>query len=273
MAVKILQFSDIHFTDGAEVMGRDPATALRRALAQASEHHGDAGVCVFSGDLAAHGGESEYRALKAELRNVPIASRYLLGNHDDRANFLEVFQGVEIDDLGSVQSTADVGRFRCLFLDTLAPGQAKGELSGGRLDWIDTTLGAADRPCLIVMHHPPISTHSPGFDAIGLRDAHEFAAVIRRHRGRIRQIYFGHCHFTVAGAVDGVPALGVKSVLYQNWPNFEDRRFVGAIDAPGAYGVILGDPDELATHIVEFGYPGRLVSSDDCEGEDDDGAH
>ncbi len=126
MAVKILLFSDIHFTDGAEVMGRDPAKALRRALAHASEHHGDADICVFSGDLAAHGGASEYRALKAELRDFPIASRYLLGNHDDRANFLEVFQGVEIDNLGFVQSTADVGHLRCLFLDTLSPGQAKG---------------------------------------------------------------------------------------------------------------------------------------------------
>jgi Icc protein len=256
--MKLVVFSDPHMTDGAPIHGRSPAIWLRRAVDHVASHHADAAACVILGDLTDTATREEYLALKDGLGGLPLDCRLMLGNHDDRRTFLDVFEGVIPDANGFVQSVFDVGALRCILLDTLSAGEGAGSLDGGRLEWFASVLAASDRPCLVFLHHPPIETGLPGFDGIGLKDRSAFKTVVAEHRHRIAGLFFGHCHMWISGAVAGVPAFGVRSLICQSLPNFRDHRFLAALGLPPAYSIILARDDTVVIHNVEFGYDGPI---------------
>ena len=256
--MKLVVFSDPHITCDRLIHGRSPGKWLRRAVDHAAQHHADAAGCVILGDLTDGGGREEYLALKEALAGLPLDCRLMLGNHDDRGNFLDVFAGAALDGNGFVQSAFDLGALRCILLDTLSPGEGAGSLDGGRLEWLAAALEASDRPCLVFLHHPPIITGSPGFDGIGLKQRAAFKALMGEHRQRVAGLFFGHCHMAIAGTVAGVPAFGVRSLVCQSLPNFLDGRFLNAPGLPPAYGLILVRDGELTVHSIEFGYDGPI---------------
>jgi 3',5'-cyclic AMP phosphodiesterase CpdA len=256
--MKLVVFSDPHMTCDRQIHGRSPADWLTRAVRHAARHHADAAACVILGDLTDGGGRDEYLALKEGLAGLPLDCRPMLGNHDDRGNFLDVFREVAPDANGFVQSAFDAGAFRCILLDTLSPGEGAGSLDGRRLEWLAATLSASAGPCLVFLHHPPILTGTAAFDGIGLKERSALAAVIAAHRDRIAGLFFGHCHMAVAGTVAGVPAFGIRSLVCQSLPNFEDHRFLNAPALPPAYGLILARDGELTVHSIEFGYDGPI---------------
>lgn len=258
--MKILMFSDLHFGPGSVIFGHDSVATLKAALEHAKAKHRDADLCVFAGDLVANGATHEYQAFQKILQSFPVPCRFVMGNHDNRAAFRSVFTDCPTDGNGFVQHATDVAGFRCLFLDTLSEGNDYGELDSERLDWLALELESTSRQCLIFLHHPPIITGSPACDKIGLTNNFGIATLLRTYCDKVAHVFFGHCHFAVAGQVGGVPALGVGSVLYQNWPNLSDQKFVAAVDRPGVYGVIISTPDGIAAHVEEFNYAGRFVS-------------
>jgi 3',5'-cyclic AMP phosphodiesterase CpdA len=166
-----------------------------------------------------------------------------------------------LDKNGFVQSVVDAGPYLFLLLDTHVPGEGWGSLDNGRLDWLDRALANADRPCFICLHHAPLPTGLPAYDAIGLRGSDRFAAVLRRHRSKVSQVIFGHCHMFLSGNMGGIPVCGIRSLLYQAQPNFEDDRFLDAPDMASAYGVAVFDELNVMVHIIEFGYGGAVVAS------------
>jgi Icc protein len=256
--MKLVVFSDPHMTADTLIHGRSPAAWLRRAVDHAASQHPDAAACVILGDLADTGMRAEYLLVKDELAALPFGCRLMLGNHDDRRAFLDVFGGVVPDANGFVQSVFDVGALRCILLDTLSPGEGAGSLDGGRLEWLASALAASERPCLVFLHHPPIETGLPNFDAIGLKERSAFEAVISQHRDRVAALFFGHCHMSIAGSVAGVPAFGVRSLICQSVPNFRDHRFLAAPGLPPAYSVVLARGDGVVIHSIEFGYDGPI---------------
>ena len=96
MAEKILLMSDIHITEpGTQIIGLDPAARFRRCLAHAAEHHADAAHLFLMGDLTHHGQVSQYKILKQCLEDQPFPATLMLGNHDRRRAFAEVFPECE----------------------------------------------------------------------------------------------------------------------------------------------------------------------------------
>lgn len=258
--MKVLLFSDIHYSLDRAVYGRSPKECLGRAVKHANRYHRDADLCVILGDLTDCGLESEYQGLAADLEPLSMPYRLMLGNHDNREHFIGVFGTDPLDDNGFVQSVVDVGSYRFLLLDTHTPGQGWGSLDSSRLEWLNQALATADRPCFVCLHHPPLSTALPAYDAIGLLGAERFAEVLEQHRSTVFQVLFGHCHMSVSGNMRGVPVCGIQSLLYQALPNFADDRFLDAPDLPSAYGLAVVDEGNAVIHRIEFGYPDNVVA-------------
>lgn len=254
--MKLILFSDLHITIGQETYGRMSLDCLEQAITHVREHHADADLCILMGDLTNHGQTDEYQALKDRLTALPFPCRPMMGNHDDRINYRRVFGNDGGEGPEFVQDQFDVGEFRCLLLDTLEPGGSEGSLSRGRLDWLSAALAAADRKCLIFLHHPPLNTLLPAFEAIGLKNREALTTVIAEHREATAALFFGHCHMSVSGTVAGVPAFGMRSLVSQMKPNLSDDRFLHAPELPPAYGVVMAANDDLAVHVFEFGYDG-----------------
>jgi Acyl-CoA dehydrogenase, C-terminal domain len=60
----------------------------------------------------------------------------MIGNHDDRATFREVFSDVPVDPEGFAQSVLDTSEGRMIFLDTVEAGADDGVLYPRRLTWL-----------------------------------------------------------------------------------------------------------------------------------------
>lgn len=256
--MKLLHFTDIHLTSpGKTIAGRDPNANFDRALAHALTDHADAELLVITGDLSDWGDHDDYVRLRERLAQLELPVALCIGNHDDRATFLKVFPEYSDND-GFAQTVRDTSGGRCLLLDTWGPETHAGHYCERRLAWLDDQLQSHDGPFLIFMHHNPIPTHLGPVDQIKLRDDTAFRQMISGHAGKIRHIFFGHCHLPISGSTAGVPTSSLRGTNHAGIQVFAEKDLLCASDLPEAYGVAFIGDDYLTVHMVEYGYKGEI---------------
>ena len=212
--MKLIHITDLHLMPPGELLwGLDPFARLDAALTDIAAHHADADLCVITGDLTEKGDVAAYEMLKQRLAHFPLETHLLLGNHDDRANFLKVFGGA--DENGHVQHALTREGFHLLFLDTLkGPPSSAGLYDAPRRNWLKARLAeAGDAPVHIFMHHPPFDIGHALMDLIKLDDAEDFAGLLRGHD--VRHIFFGHAHRTISGLWNGIGFSALPSLNHQ----------------------------------------------------------
>lgn len=258
--MKLLHFSDIHLTTpGKTIAGRDPNANLARALAHAFADHADADLLAITGDLSDRGDAEDYARLKGLLASAPMPVALCIGNHDSRERFLGTFPEAR-DEIGFAQGVHDVAGYRCLMLDTVKPESHGGLYCDARLGWLEAQLDAHPGPFLIFMHHNPMPTFLAPFDAIGLEGAQAFRALLSQHAGKVRHVFFGHCHLPLAGSVGGVACSSLRGTNHQSFPHYAEREMLSVAALPEAYGVVHLAPDFTSVVMVEFGYAGAIQS-------------
>lgn len=256
--MKLIHVTDIHLTaPGQTIGGRDPNANFERALQDIERQHADAELMVITGDLSDWGDAPDYERLKARLSDFPIPTSLCIGNHDDRSTFLDVFPEHQ-DSAGFAQTTFDTSAARCLMLDTWGPETHAGHYCDQRQAWLDKQLSDDDGPFLIFMHHNPIPTHIGPIDQIRLLDDTPFRQLIGKHKEKVRQIFFGHCHLPLSGSTAGVPTTGIRGTNHAGYASFAEKELLSASDLPEAYGVVFVDRDYVTVHMVEFGYDGEV---------------
>lgn len=246
--MKIIQLSDPHLmAPGGRLHGSDPLARLEACLADIGRNHADADLVVVSGDLTNDGERAAYAALRQTLAGFVPPCRLMLGNHDDRALFLEMFPEAPAG-RGFVQSVFDGSDGRLILLDTLDAGHVEGRLCAARLDWLDEKL--QDRPAFLFMHHPPFRIHMPVLDEVRLADADALHDILRRH-SNVGHIFAGHVHRLIAGSWRGIPVSTLRSTNHQSALDFSDSWRLG--HEPPAYAVIFIDADGVVVHFHDFG--------------------
>lgn len=256
--MKLIHMSDIHLTTpGNTIGGRDPNANFERALAHVLQDHSDAELLVITGDLSDWGDREDYIRLKTRLSALPMPTRVCIGNHDDRATFLDVFPECT-DDAGFAQGALDTSMGRCLFLDTWEPQTHAGHYCAARKTWLERQLAGHDGPFLIFMHHNPIPTHLGPMDQIRLLDDQAFRGIIARHAGKVRHIFFGHCHLPLAGSTAGVPTTSLRGTNHAAIAVFSETSLLSRSNLPESYGVAFVGSDYVTVHMVEFGYDGPV---------------
>lgn len=252
--MKLIHITDTHLAKpGRRLYGIDPSERLAACIADIERHHGDADLCVITGDLT-HWGELEaYRELKARLAALTIPLQLLVGNHDEREAFLSVFPEVPVDPDGFVQSARDCEAGRLLFLDTIQPGTHSGWYCEARQAWLAAQLeGSADKPVFLFQHHPPFNIGLPALDAIGIRQKEAFKAIVAPHAGRIRHLFYGHVHRPVAGSWLGIPTTTLRGTNHQCWLDFEEQDLIPGSHEPPAYAVVLIDDERVVVHSHDY---------------------
>jgi 3',5'-cyclic-AMP phosphodiesterase len=215
----LAQISDLHLpVPGAPaVAGIDRAAALQRAVARLNALSPEPDLVVATGDLVDLGSAAEYAHLRELL--APLAMPLLLmpGNHDDRTALRAAFPDHPELRGGSafLQHAFDAGPMRLLLLDTLRAGTHAGELCAERLAWLGARLDEQpDRPTVIFMHHPPLSTGLAHLDKSALAGAREFGEIVARHP-QIERIACGHVHRTMTARWCGTTVTVCPSVVHQ----------------------------------------------------------
>jgi 3',5'-cyclic AMP phosphodiesterase CpdA len=250
--MKFLQISDTHQVASGEMLhGLDPRARLDACIAHINAHHGDAELCVITGDLADRGGAAAYETLKEALGALALPYRLMIGNHDDREAFRAAFPEVPVDGNGFVQSAMDTSAGRFVFLDSVEPGVNWGSFCETRAAWLIAELEAAAGPLTLFIHHPPFDIGVPSMDNIRLRDAAAFRGAVAGRRN-IRHLFMGHVHQPVSGSWLGIPYSMIPSTNHQVPLDMETVKPVPKNHGRPAYAVAFIDDDTVCVHVNDY---------------------
>ncbi len=255
---KLLVISDPHICEpGEKIIGLDPKSRFERVLNAATTAHPDATALILLGDLTHNGLAAEYEVLHSILEKKTIPVIPMLGNHDRRETFREIFTSTKTDENGFLQYAIDLPGHRVITLDTLdGPPyddvHHSGRLCPDRMTWLARALaGSEDRMPLVFMHHPPFETGIVGMDNINLTDGHAVLTLIAAKRRA--HLFCGHVHRTISGSTQGVPWTIFKSSAHQGVLDLETNDSSLSVDEPGAYGVLLLRPYGVVAHSEDVG--------------------
>jgi 3',5'-cyclic-AMP phosphodiesterase len=203
-----------------------PSENLRGIVSQVIEARPE-GVIV-NGDAARATGElADYEEFKRLL--APLAEQtpiYIgLGNHDNRENFLKVFDKLS----GNRQPVTDkhvlviehpVSRF--ILLDSLfLVNKVAGLLGKAQRDWLSEYLEKSDGRATVLFVH-----HTLGEGDGDLLDIERLYRLIQPHK-KVKAIFYGHSHEYAFSRQQGVHLVNIPAVGY----NFKDSEPVGWVDA------------------------------------------
>jgi len=227
----LVQLSDLHV--GGDEDGKDPIPRLEAAIEAVRSLPNAPDAVLVSGDLTDDGAEEGYRIGREILAGLGVPLYVLPGNHDDRARLREAF---DLPGAGNepVNYSVSVGDLRLVLLDSNVPGQDPGSYDAERMVWLDEELASEpEQPTILAVHHTPLTTGIPEWDAINLKasDREALGAVVARHP-QLRAIVGGHLHRVAASTLAGVPVLSAPSAYLQVRPNFELDE-VTWVDPPG----------------------------------------
>lgn len=229
--VLLAQLSDLHLCEEWE--GVDPSTRVRRVVAALRALPDRLDGVVVTGDLTDDGSEESYQRVRALLEPLAVPTYVLPGNHDERGRLRAAF---DLPGTGEepINYCVALGELRIVAFDSIIPGRDPGAYSAEQLRWLDEELSRdVDRPTLLALHHPPLATGLPEWDAINLTvaDREAMAAVVAKHP-QLRAIAGGHLHRMAAGTLAGCPVFSAPSACLQALPAFSDDD-VSFVDPPG----------------------------------------
>lgn len=253
----LAQISDLHIKPQRRLAYGvvDTATMLERCVEAILALPQRPDAVIATGDLVDLGRPDEYgllRELLAPLAGLPL---YLLaGNHDDRAALRAAFPGHAYlrQCEPFVQYVIDEHALRIVALDTVVPGEARGELCAARLDWLDRTLAASARPTVVALHHPPFATGIGHMDRIALANADALAAVLRRHP-QVERVIAGHLHRPITCRFGGTAASVCPSPAHQVALDLSTEAPDHFVMEPPAFHLHVQTASGLVTHTAYIG--------------------
>jgi len=213
---KIIQITDPHVSrPGQELWGLNPFERLEAALKDIAAFHSDAEACIISGDLTDSASPEALQWLKDSLARFPIPTHLMIGNHDIRSVFFDVFQAYPKDENGFLQYSFEVAEDRFLCLDTKKNDPVSaGQYCEKRISWLENELSKTHQDVYIFMHHPPFEVGVPYMDRIKLDEAEAFGRLVSNYKN-VRHIFFGHVHRPVFLSWQGITCSACPGINHQ----------------------------------------------------------
>jgi 3',5'-cyclic-AMP phosphodiesterase len=243
----VVQLSDTHI--GADWAPADPVAGLAAVVASVREMRPAPDAVLLTGDLADHGADHEFAQVVSLLEGIDAPRYALPGNHDG-PDGLRRHLAAPGSSGTPVQYAVELGPLRVLMLDSTRAGADPGQLDAERLAWLEDALAADSRtPTLLAMHHPPLVSQAPAFDAMGLPDSDRagLAELVRRHPN-VSLIVAGHVHRAVFGQIGGCRVLSAPSTYVGFALDFASDR-LSPVAAPVGYAVHALRGGELVSHV------------------------
>ena len=228
----LVQISDLHI--GGNEGGVDPIPRLEAVIEAVRSLPNQPNAALVSGDLTDDGAAAGYRVAREMLSRLEVPLHVIPGNHDDRGRLREAF---DLPGAGEepINYSVEVGDLRLVAFDSIVPGRDPGDFPPEQLRWLDGALAAEPHaPTLLALHHPPLATGIPEWDAINLLapQRQALAEVVGRHP-QLLAIVGGHLHRVAASVLAGRPVLAAPSTYWQVRPDFEEEEKYQMVDTPG----------------------------------------
>ena len=116
---KKIRITDPHLSRPGQVLwGLDPFERLQAAFKDILKFHSDAEACFITGDLTDSASSEALLWLKDTLAAFPISTLLMIGNHDVRSVFFDVFETYPRDENGFLQYSFELVDKQFICLDT-----------------------------------------------------------------------------------------------------------------------------------------------------------
>jgi 3',5'-cyclic AMP phosphodiesterase CpdA len=256
----IAQITDLHLGFEPDNPGEANRQRLDRVIAALNALSPQPDILLVTGDIADRGTAHAYAQFREATSVITFPVHCCPGNHDRRDKFRAALSqpAPQPDGLpGFIQYSFDAGPLRVLVLDTLEEGRHGGAFCEARAAWLAAELARhADRPTLIVMHHPPIVTGIAWMDPAPAAPWIERLAQTLRGHDQIVKIVCGHVHRPIGAewqghglAVCAATAAQLSLDFAPIDPETPDGRAMVA-DAPPAFALHYWNGRELVTHFA-----------------------
>jgi 3',5'-cyclic AMP phosphodiesterase CpdA len=250
----IAQITDVHLGFEPDSPREFNRVRLDRTLAALTALDPLPDLLLATGDLVDRGDVASYTRLREALSGLPFPVHYALGNHDVRRSFAHVFPEAAFSD-GFLQYVVETGPLRLIVLDTLEEGRHGGAFCERRAGWLRARLDeAADRPTLIVQHHPPMEVGIPWMNTDPAEPWVERLAACLVGRSNLAGILCGHVHRAIVSGWNGLTVATCPSTAPQVAlelkpidPEHADGRPLIVADPP-AYALHWWNGRELISH-------------------------
>jgi 3',5'-cyclic AMP phosphodiesterase CpdA len=257
----ILHFSDTHLISGDSSLYGDVDADfyLKQIFAEVVESGARPEAIIFTGDIADTGEPEAYAKARTMAQAFADATGaeliWVMGNHDDRANFRMGLLG-EAGSTEPIDNVYQFGGLRIISLDTSVPGHHYGELEQSQLNWLSSVLETkSEEGTILALHHPPVPSVLDMAATVELRDQKSLAEIISN--SDIRTIIGGHLHYSSFTTFAGIPVSVASSTCYTQDLNVKQGGTFGRDTAQG-FNMIHVYKDNIMHSVVPAG-KGKLV--------------
>lgn len=210
--------SHLHASQDGTLLGMNTQYSLDLVLDRIAAERDQIDLILATGDIAQDGSVEAYRRFVQQVDRFKAPIRWTAGNHDDRANMKTAVTGRESIDR-PVFHTDD---WVIVLLDSTVPGKVYGKLAADQLALLDRTLTQhSDKHALVTFHHHPQAMGSTWMDKIGIKNADELHATLKRH-ANVKVVLWGHVHQHSDQLVNGVRYISTPSTCVQFEPGTQD---------------------------------------------------
>ena len=210
--VHVVQLTDAHlFADPAgSLLGINTRDSLRHVVAQVRHEQPRIDLLLCTGDLSQDASVASYEAFRALTAPIGVPTRWLPGNHDEARVMAGIARGSDL-----VSAVTDVGNWRIVMLNSAVASATHGLLEEDQLAMLEAALKtAAERHCLVCLHHQPVDIGCAWIQPIGLRNAQALFDLIKGYP-QVRGLLWGHIHQEWDALQDGLRLLATPSTCIQ----------------------------------------------------------
>ena len=214
----LVQITDTHIVPPGKLLygNTDTAAHLGESVRQINSMRSRPDVVLVTGDLVETADKVCYQHFIDIISALEMQAYVIPGNHDDPQKMLEAFAGTShfpaIDD--TFQYTVEDLPFRILALNSHCDGTELPGFDQKRLSWLQYQLSISDKPVLIALHHPPMTTGIELIDMGGSEWFQGLKSVLAEH-SQVRLVICGHCHTDLYGRIGQVPVYMAASTSHQ----------------------------------------------------------
>lgn len=204
----LIQITDTHILPPGALLydSIDSALHLRQTVQKINRMRPSPDAVLFTGDLVEKADKACYSHFIKLIAPLKMPVYVIPGNHDDPQLMSNLFADTAYFPVfeGTYQYAVENLPFRILALNSHADGTELPEFNEKKLDWLKDQLDRSEKPVLIAMHHPPMTT---GIELIDMGGCEWYRGIksVLAESSKVKLVICGHCHIDLCGRIGQVP--------------------------------------------------------------------
>jgi len=214
----LIQITDTHILPPGEILygSTDTALHLKQTVREINRMRPVPDAVLITGDLVDKGDTAGYEHFIELIEPLKMPAYVIPGNHDEPQVMREAFAAGPYFPASdeTYQYAVEDLPFRILALNSHCDSTELPDFGPRRLSWLEHQLSLSDKPVLVALHHPPMTTGIELIDMGGSDWFQGLKSVLNSHK-QVKLVVCGHCHTDLCGRIGQVPVYMAPATAHQ----------------------------------------------------------